>query len=139
MALFKKVFSIFAVFTLIFLISISSTTAQDRNVAEVVMSSENHTIFAQLLDETGLSKTISNGGPFTVIAPTDNAFESMDADLDELRQNSDQLQTVIIGHLFQGKIQAAEVEPALEIEITQGDIEASNGVVHITDKVIQRN
>lgn len=139
MALFKKVFSIFAVFTLIFLISISSTTAQDRNVAEVVKSSENHTIFAQLLDETGLSKTISNGGPFTVIAPTDNAFESMDADLDELRQNSDQLQTVIIGHLFQGKIQAAEVEPALEIEITQGDIEASNGVVHITDKVIQRN
>jgi len=139
MALFKKVFSIFAVFTLIFVISISSTTAQDRNVAEVVKSSENHTIFAQLLDETGLSKTISNGGPFTVIAPTDNAFESMDADLDELRQNSDQLQTVIIGHLFQGKIQAAEVEPALEIEITQGDIEASNGVVHITDKVIQRN
>lgn len=139
MALFKKVFSIFAVFTLIFVISISSTTAQDRNVAEVVKSSENHTIFAQLLDETGLSKTISNGGPFTVIAPTDNAFESMDADLDELRQNSDQLQTVVIGHLFQGKIQAAEVEPALEIEITQGDIEASNGVVHITDKVIQRN
>lgn len=139
MALFKKVFSIFAVFALIFVISISSTTAQDKNVAEVVKSSENHTIFAQLLDETGLSKTISNGGPFTVIAPTDNAFESMDADLDELRQNSDQLQTVVIGHLFQGKIQAAEVEPALEIEITQGDIEASNGVVHITDKVIQRN
>lgn len=139
MALIKKVFSIFALFTLIFVLSISIATAQDSNVAEVVESSENHTIFTQLLNETGLSETISNEGPFTVIAPTDNAFESMDADLDELRQNSDQLQTVVIGHLFQGKIQAAEVEQALEAEITQGDIEASNGVVHITDEVIQRN
>lgn len=139
MTLSKKLASIFSVFALIFAFSISSAAAQDNSVVEVVQSSEDHTIFAELLDETGLSDAVSNEGPFTVIAPTDEAFESMDTDLDELRQNSDQLQTIVVGHLFQGKIQAAEAEPALDVEITEGDIEASNGVVHVTNEVIQGN
>lgn len=135
----KKLASIFSVFALIFAFSISSAVAQDNSVIEVVQSSEDHTIFAELLDETGLSDAVSNEGPFTVVAPTDEAFESMDTDLEELRQNSDQLQTIVVGHLFQGKIQASEAETALGVEITEGDIEASNGVVHVTDEVIQGN
>lgn len=135
----KNLTSILSVFALIFAFSLSSAVAQDKSVVEVVESSEDHTIFAELLDKTGLSDTVSNEGPFTVIAPTDEAFEAMDTDLDELRQNSDQLQTIVVGHLFQGEIEAAEAEPALGIEITKGDIEASNGVVHVTDEVIQGN
>lgn len=135
----KKVAVVISVFTLIFAFSISSAVAQDNSVIEVVESSEDHTVFAELLNETGLSDAVASEGPFTVVAPTDEAFESMDADLHELRENSDQLQTVLIGHLFQGKIQSSEAETALDIEFTQGDIEASNGVVHITDEVIQPN
>lgn len=135
----KKLASVLSVFALIFAFSISSVAAQDKSVIEVVESSEEHTIFAELLDETGLSDAVSNDGPFTVIAPTDEAFEAMGTDLDELRQNPDQLQTIVIGHLFQGEINAAEAEPALDIEITQGDIAASNGVVHITNEVVQNN
>lgn len=139
MTLSKKLASIFSVFALIFAFSISSAVAQDNSVVEVVKSSEDHTIFAELLDETGLSDAVSNEGPFTVVAPTDEAFEAMDTDLEELRQNSDQLQTIVVGHLFQGKIQASEAETALDVKITKGDIEASNGVVHVTDEVIQGN
>lgn len=135
----KKLASIFSVFALIFAFSISSAAAQDNSVVEVVQSSEEHTIFAELLDETGLTDAISNEGPFTVVAPTDEAFESMGTDLDELRQNPDQLQTIVVGHLFQGEIQASEAEPALGVEITEGDIQASNGVVHVTEEVIQGN
>ncbi len=104
MTLPKKLASVLSIFALIFAFSITSAVAQDNSVVEVVQSSEDHTIFAELLDETGLSETITNEGPFTVVAPTDEAFESMETDLDELRQNSDQLQTIVVGHLFQGKI-----------------------------------
>lgn len=139
MTLSKKLASVISVFALIFAFSITSAVAQDNSVIEVVESSEDHTIFAELLDETGLSDAVASEGPFTVVAPTDDAFESMDADLDELRENSDELQNILIGHLFQGEIQASEAETALEIEFTQGDIEASNGLVHITNEVIQPN
>lgn len=139
MTLSKKIAAVFSVFALLFAFNISNAVAQDNSVIEIVESSEDHTIFAELLDETGLSDAVASEGPFTVVAPTDEAFESMDADLDELRENSDQLQTILVGHLFQGEIQASEAETALDIEFTQGDIEASNGIVHITDEVIQPN
>lgn len=135
----KKYFTAFSIFALIFTFALTTTsaTAQDNTVVEIVEASENHTIFAELLNETGLGDAISDEGPYTIIAPTDEAFENLGDDLEQIRQDSDRLQNIVVGHLFQGEVQAADAEPALEVEITEGDIPASNGLVHITNEVIQ--
>lgn len=119
--------------------TINSATAQDNTVMEVVESSEDHTIFAELLNDSGLSEAISDQGPYTIIAPTNSAFEGLDEDLEEIKSDPDRVESIVIGHLFQGEVQASDAEPALGIEITEGDIQASNGLVHVSSEVIQNN
>ncbi|TVR15700.1 MAG: fasciclin domain-containing protein [Balneolaceae bacterium] len=137
MYLKNKVSAIIAtLFAVLFMAGINVAVAQSGNIVDVINSSEDHTIFAELLAETELDNIIAQQGPFTVVAPTNEAFEALGADLDQLRENPDQLQNIVIGHLFQGEVEAAEVEPALGIAIEEGDISASNGLVHISDEVI---
>lgn len=127
-----------AFFSIILIAGVNFAQAQnnDNTVIDVISQSEEHTILAELLEETELNNIISQPGSYTVIAPTDEAFEAMGSDLDVLRENSQELQNVILGHLFQGEVSADEVGPALGVEIREGDIPASNGVVHITNQVI---
>ena len=137
MYLKKKVSAIFAaLFAVLFMAGINVAVAQSGNIVDVINSSEDHTIFAELLAETELDNVIAQQGPFTVVAPTNEAFEALGADLDQLRANPDQLQNIVIGHLFQGEVEAADVEPALGIAIEEGDIAASNGLVHISSEVV---
>lgn len=135
----KKKFSAVTTFLLsIFLIAgVSSLHAQSENVVEVVNNSQNHTIFAELLTETGLEDVVSQEGPYTVVAPTDQAFEEMDTDLEEIKADPDRMQNVVISHLFQGEVPASEAGSSLGIEISEGDIPATNGLVHVTGQVIQ--
>jgi len=139
MTFFKKIFSILPLLALVFTLIFAANTAlaQDGTVVEVINSSEDHTIFAELLSETNLDEAISAEGPFTVVAPTDAAFEELGDEFDAIKEEPDQLQNIVIGHLFQGEITSADAEPALGVTITEGDIPASNGLVHITDQVIQ--
>jgi len=140
MTTFKKTSAIFtALFSLILIAGINLSVAQSGNVVDVINESDDHTILAELLETTELNNVIAQQGPFTVVAPTDAAFEEMGSELEQLRQDPEQAQNVIIGHLFQGEVPAEEAEPALNIEITNGDIPATNGLVHVTDTVIQNN
>ena len=61
----------------------------------------------------------------------------MDANLEDLRANPDSLESVVISHLFQGEVPASKAESSLGIEITEGGIQASNGMVHISNEVIE--
>lgn len=117
-------------------VGLTTVTAQD-SVVDVISNSDEHTIFTELLVETQLSGVISEQGPFTVVAPTDAAFEALGDEFEQMRANPEVMQNVVIGHLFQGEVTAEEAEPFLGIEIKDGDIPASNGVVHTTDEVIQ--
>jgi uncharacterized surface protein with fasciclin (FAS1) repeats len=137
MKVLNRITSIITAFLFI-LISAGLTTvmAQD-NVVDVINNSDDHTIFAELLAETQLNGVIAEQGPFTVVAPTDAAFEAMGDEFEQMRANPEVMQNIVIGHLFQGEVSAEEAEPFLEIEIKEGDIPASNGIVHITDEVIQ--
>jgi len=135
----KRVSAITSFILSLFLIAgVSSLQAQGDTVVDVINNSSEHTIFADLLSESGLDKAVSQQGPFTVIAPKDDAFEAMGSELDQLRANPDQLQNVVISHLYQGEIPSDDVEPNLGIEVEEGDIEASNGVVHVTNEVVSR-
>jgi uncharacterized surface protein with fasciclin (FAS1) repeats len=140
MTTFKKTSAIFiAIFSLVFIAGINLSVAQSGNVVDVINESDDHTILAELLQTTELNNVIAQQGPFTVVAPTDEAFEEMGPELDALREDPEQAQNVIIGHLFQGEVPAEQAEPALNIEITNGDIPATNGLVHVTDTVIENN
>ncbi|PKD43399.1 fasciclin domain-containing protein [Rhodohalobacter barkolensis] len=137
MTTFKKTSAIFtALFSLILIAGINLSVAQSGNVVDVINESDDHTILSELLEITELNNVIAQQGPFTVVAPTDAAFEEMGSELDELREDPERAQNVVIGHLFQGEVPAEEAEPALNIEISEGDIPATNGLVHITDTVI---
>lgn len=106
------------------------------DVISVVNSSDNHTVFADLIAEAELTETLQQPGPFTVLAPTDEAFEPISNEIEEIKQNPQQLQNVIINHLFQGKASSEEVETNFGIEVKDGDIDASNGVIHSIDEVL---
>lgn len=126
-----------AILFVLLTVGLGTVTAQESdNIVDVINSSEDHTVFSELLNETQLAGVVAEQGPFTVVAPTDDAFEAMGDELEEIRSNPETLQNVIIGHLFQGEVSAEETASFLEIEITEGDISASNGMVHITDEVI---
>lgn len=116
-------------------VGLGAVQAQD-DVVEVVQNSEDHTIFAELLEETEMVELLKEEGPYTVLAPTDEAFESLGDELETLKENPQELQNVVIGHLFNGQIGAADVEEARSVNVTQGDIEASNGTVHVIDEVM---
>lgn len=133
----NKIFTLaVSLFTLLFIAALQPANAQDGSVVDVVTSSDDHTILAEMLEETELTNVISQPGPYTVIAPTDEAFEELGSELDEIRSNPERMQNVVIGHLFQGEVAAEESEPALEVSIEEGDIPASNGLVHIVDEVM---
>lgn len=111
-------------------------TQSNGDVVEVVKESEDHTIFASLLEDTEMDELLRQEGPYTVLAPTDQAFEELGEEFEELQQDSERLQNVVIGHLYNGEIGSADVENAKAVEITEGDIEASNGVIHVVEEVL---
>lgn len=116
-------------------VGIGAVQAQET-VVDVINESEDHTVFAELLEETELEGLLEQEGPYTVLAPTDDAFEAMGDDLEELKGNTEELQNVVIGHLYNGQVTAADMEQAKSIEIENGDIEAGNGTVHVIEEVL---
>jgi uncharacterized surface protein with fasciclin (FAS1) repeats len=122
-----------------FSLGVLNADAQDmagNDVVTVVNASDDHTVFAELIEEAQLGETLRSQGPFTVLAPNDDTFGEMGEQLEDLRQNPQQLQNVLINHLFQGEASSDEVETNFGIEVQDGDIGADNGVVHSIDQVL---
>ena len=113
------------------------------------------------VDAAGLVDTLKGEGPFTVFAPTDEAFAALpEGTVEDLLkpENKDQLIAILTYHVVPGKVMAADVRGSettassvqggdLMIDgtdgvtvngatVTQADIEASNGVIHVIDQVI---
>ena len=113
------------------------------------------------LKAAGLVDTLKSSGPFTVFAPTDEAFAKLPAGTVEnllKPENKDQLAAILTYHVVPGKVMAADVVKldeaatvngkmidvsvagdkvmANDAIVTKTDIEASNGVIHVIDSVI---
>ncbi|MEN8893495.1 fasciclin domain-containing protein [Planktotalea arctica] len=108
----------------------------------------------------GLVDTLKGEGPFTVFAPTDDAFAALPEGTVEtllLPENKDQLTAILTYHVVAGKVMAADLSDGMMATTVQGsdvkimteggvtvgganvtaaDIEASNGVIHVIDAVI---
>lgn len=115
------------------------------------------------IDAAGLSETLMNGGPFTMFAPTDEAFAELpEGTLENLLkpENKSDLAAILTYHVVPGKVMAYDVfklksattvngeEITITIDrgikvndssVTQFDIMAQNGVIHKIDKVLLPN
>ncbi len=111
---------------------------------------------AAALGAADLVDALKGDGPFTVFAPTDEAFAALpEGTVEELLkpENKEKLQAILKFHVVSGKIMAGDVLKALEVETLQGskakigltigganviktDISCSNGVIHVIDRVI---
>jgi uncharacterized surface protein with fasciclin (FAS1) repeats len=113
---------------------------------------------AKLVGDAGLADTLRGPGPFTVFAPTDEAFKAVPAKtLEELGKDKEKLRAVLTFHVLPAKVMAADVKPGNvktvngaeasvakagtfvtydEAVVTQTDIVATNGVIHLIDKVV---
>lgn len=132
--------------------------ATSPNVLEVARENRSVSLFVDLVNRSGLAQILDCSGPFTVLAPTNNAFRSVDigllADL-LLPENRDQLQTLLLHHILPGLILADDfgagaaatlsgdfvqvrVKP-LRIDGAKAvttDIRSRNGVLHLIDSVL---
>lgn len=135
----------------------------DGHVKDIVDTAAEAGSFTTLLaaaEAAGLVETLKGEGPFTVFAPTDEAFAALpEGTVDTLLmpENKDQLASILTYHVVPGKIMSTDLVDDTEAETVQGttvmidldngvmideatvttaDIEASNGVIHVIDKVM---
>ena len=135
-----------------------ATTPAPTNVADTAARTPQLSTLSKLIHDAGLADTLRGAGPFTVFAPSDEAFKSVPAKtLAELASNKDLLKAVLTYHVLPGKVAAADVKNGnlktvqganvavaragtfVTVEdavVTQADVMATNGVVHIVDKVL---
>ncbi len=131
-----------------------------QSIVGVAMTTEGFSTLVQAVQAAGLVDTLQNDGPFTLFAPTDEAFAAVPADmLDALLADPERLTQVLLYHVIPGTVMAADITDGMEAETAQGDtvvftvgsdgsvmlndatvtatdISAYNGVIHVIDQVI---
>jgi len=138
--------------------AISSLTAfAAKDIVDTAVAAGNFKTLVVALKTADLVNTLKGKGPFTVFAPTDEAFAKIPkADLDALLANKEKLSAVLTYHVVPGKVMAKDVKAGdvatvngktIKIttangvvvntsKVTATDIDASNGVIHVIDSVL---
>lgn len=135
-----------------------ATSPAPATIADTAARTPQLSTLTKLLADAGLTDTLRGAGPFTVFAPSDEAFKAVPATtMAELAANKALLKAVLTYHVLATRLSAADakngdvktvqganvalakagsfvtVEEAL---VTQADVAASNGVIHVIDKVL---
>lgn len=138
-----------------------SAFAAEKDVVDTAIAAGQFETLAAALEAAGLVATLKGTGPFTVFAPTDEAFAKLPAGTVESLlkpENKQKLTAILTYHVVAGKVMAADVAGLdqtksvngkmidIEVEgstvkvndaaVTAADIAASNGVIHVIDEVI---
>jgi len=147
-----------------FLIAFGANVTADhhgmkKDIVDTAVAAGDFGTLVTAVQAAGLVETLKGEGPFTVFAPTDEAFAAIsEADLEALLADKEKLTEVLTYHVVAGKVMAADVVGLdsattvqgsdIEIEVSDSgvkvdganvvktDIEASNGVIHVIDSVI---
>lgn len=131
---------------------------QPQNVVQVIGADPNLSTLSKLISDAGLNETLSGAGPFTVFAPTNDAFKAVPAKtMAELAANKERLKGVLTYHVLAARSTAMDVKPGNmktvnganvamartatfvtveEALVTTADKTATNGVVHVIDRVL---
>ena len=140
--------------------SSTSATAADapKDIVDTAVAAGSFNTLAKALTAAGLIDTLKGAGPFTVFAPTDEAFAKLPAGtLEGLLKDKAKLTAILTYHVVPGKVMAADVMKLKSAKTVQGssvmidtmsgvkvdgatvvkaDIACSNGVIHVIDTVI---
>lgn len=93
----------------------------ERNIIDTLREQGNFTRLLELLRAAKLDETLTQRGPFTLLAPTDEAFQQIPQDqLNQLRQNEEQLKKLLQRHVVQGELTAAEIARQGQINPLEG-------------------
>jgi transforming growth factor-beta-induced protein len=138
----------------------SSTTAPaELSVAGVVEATSSLSTLEAVLSEAGLLAVLGSGGPYTLFAPTDAAFQALPGDLlGAVLADDELLEAVLLNHVVEGAALAGSLSDGQQLTtlgggmlgvtvqggtvriggsaVIQADLEASNGVVHVIDAVL---
>ena len=102
-----------------------------KTVAELVATSDEHTVLETALEESGLSATLNGKGPYTLLAPTDEAFDALpEGTLDSLlmSENSDKLESIVGYHVVEDQlIPGSMILMLIEAGDTRGSVTMLNG------------
>jgi uncharacterized surface protein with fasciclin (FAS1) repeats len=132
-----------------------------KDIVDVAVDNGSFKTLVAAVQAAGLVETLKGEGPFTVFAPTDEAFAKLpDGTVDSLLQpeNKDKLVAVLTYHVLAGKVMAADAMKVNKAKTVQGqdisisaemgnvminnakvigaDVKASNGVIHVIDTVL---
>ena len=138
--------------------------AADMDIVDTAVSNGKFTTLVAAVQAAGLAETLKGPGPFTVFAPTDEAFAALPAGAvtDLLKpENKAKLAAILTYHVVPGKVTSADIAgKAMDVKTVQGsslkvdamqgvtvdeakvvtaDVMASNGVIHVIDKVVMPN
>jgi uncharacterized surface protein with fasciclin (FAS1) repeats len=138
----------------------AAATSDKKDIVDTAVEAGQFKTLAAALQAAGLVETLKGPGPFTVFAPTDEAFAKLPKEtLDDLLkpENKDKLAGILTFHVVSGKVMSGEVVKMTSAKTVQGqdvtidatdgvkvngakvvkaDIETSNGVIHVIDTVI---
>ncbi len=144
--------------TLSALATVSAAQTSSVSVADALARDPQLSTLNSLVTKAGLTDTLKGAGPFTVFAPTNDAFKAVpQKTLDEVAANADLLKSVLTYHVLPAKVSAADVKTG-NVKTVQGanvavskagefvtvedamvqkaDIAATNGVIHTVDRVL---
>lgn len=129
-----------------------------KNIIETAVGDPQFSTLVTALKAANLVETLSGSGPFTIFAPTNDAFKKLPpGTLDEILADEDKLKSILTYHVVSGKVMSADVMNMTEAKtvegtmvtvdttdgvkinnakVTSADIECTNGVIHIIDTVL---
>jgi uncharacterized surface protein with fasciclin (FAS1) repeats len=136
-----------------------STAMGQKNIVQTAVAAGQFKTLVALVKQAGLVGALSGPGPLTVFAPTDTAFAKLPkSTLAALGKNKAELKAVLLYHVVKGKVTAAQASMLTSAKTLQGDtlpihasgtklhvggalvtkanIMASNGVIHVINKVL---
>ncbi len=132
--------------------------AMAANIVDTANDARTFKIFVAALKKSGLAEKLQNAGPYTVFAPSDEAFNKLPAaTLETLMKDPEKLKNILAYHVTEGKVLVTEIKPGKTktlqgdpltltsdngkvtvngANVTQSDISADNGVIHEIDTVV---
>ena len=163
-SLLNKCFNIVSIAVIALSVSIGAASATSKNIVETAVQSGKFNTLVAALKAAGLVNTLNGKGPFTVFAPSDTAFSKLPAGtVDGLLkpENKAKLVSILAYHVIPGKIMSGDIAgKKISVKTVQGskisvdamygvkindsnvvsaDIAATNGVIHVIDKVLIPN
>ena len=135
-------------------------TKETKNIVDIAASDSNFETLVTAVKAAGLVETLSGDGPFTLFAPTNEAFAALPkGTLEKLLkpENKEALQKVLTYHVVSGSVASSDLKSGdvdtvegtsvkvkvagdsisvNESKVTKADIKASNGIIHVIDQVL---